>query len=123
MMGSDAFRTATGVHAAAIVKALDQGDPWLADRVYSAVPASLLGREQQIEIGFMSGRNNVLYWLRRHYPQMAEDLRECCMDRILAAAKSARALLDDEKLHHIVHETCQQAAPAKASATSAGAAQ
>ncbi len=122
MMGSDAFRTATGVHAAAIVKALDQGDPWLADRVYSAVPASLLGREQQIEIGFMSGRNNVLYWLRRHYPQMAEDLRECCMDRILAAAKSARALLDDEKLHHIVHETCQQAAPAKASATSAGAA-
>ena len=62
-MGSDAFRTGTGVHAAAVIKALRKGDRALADRVYSAVPASVLGREQRIEVGPMSGESNVVYWL------------------------------------------------------------
>src|SRR2546430_11989297 len=62
-MGSDAFRTGTGVHAAAVIKALRKGDRALADRVYSAVPASVLGREQRIEVGPMSGESNVAYWL------------------------------------------------------------
>ena len=39
MVGSDAFETGTGVHAAAVIKAFRKGDAWLADRVYSGVPA------------------------------------------------------------------------------------
>ncbi len=64
VVGRDAFRTGTGVHAAAIIKARDKGEDWLADRVYSSVPASLIGRRQQIEIGPMCGESNILYWLR-----------------------------------------------------------
>jgi 2-isopropylmalate synthase len=39
LAGGDAFRTATGVHAAAIIKAEKKGHGWLADRIYSGVPA------------------------------------------------------------------------------------
>jgi 2-isopropylmalate synthase len=63
VVGEDAFRTGTGVHAAAVIKAARKGDAWLADRVYSGVPAGLVGRRQEIEIGHMSGRSNVVYWL------------------------------------------------------------
>ncbi len=63
VLGEDAFRTATGVHAAAVVKARAKGAEWLADRVYSSVPASLVGRSQEIEVGPMSGLSNVRYWL------------------------------------------------------------
>ena len=63
LVGRDAFRTATGVHAAAIIKAMQKGDAWLADRVYSGVPAGMFGRHQEICIGFMSGASNVNYWL------------------------------------------------------------
>ncbi|MBA0085003.1 MAG: 2-isopropylmalate synthase, partial [Acidobacteria bacterium Pan2503] len=66
VIGHDAFRTATGVHAAAIIKAIQKHDPRLADAVYSGVPAHLFGMEQVIEIGPMSGKSNVLYWLARH---------------------------------------------------------
>lgn len=66
VVGRDAFRTGTGVHAAAVIKARTKGDAWLADRVYCGVPASLVGREQEIEIGHMSGASNVIYWLRTH---------------------------------------------------------
>ena len=59
LVGRDAFRTATGVHAAAIIKAEKKGDAWLADRIYSGVPAGEFGREQEIEIGHMSGESNV----------------------------------------------------------------
>src|SRR5205807_2574282 len=65
-MGADAFRTGTGVHAAAVIKALRKKDRALADRVYSAVPASVLGRAQRIEVGPMSGESNVVYWLDSH---------------------------------------------------------
>ena len=65
-MGRDAFRTGTGVHASAIVKAEAKGDTWLADRVYSGIPASMVGRAQEIEIGPMSGLSNVKYWLKKH---------------------------------------------------------
>jgi len=63
VIGRDAFRTGTGVHAAAIIKARTKGDDWLADRIYSGVPAGLFGRSQIIEIGPMSGESNVVYWL------------------------------------------------------------
>src|SRR6185436_7578967 len=66
VFGDDAFRTGTGVHAAAIVKAEAKGDAWLADRVYSGVPAGWFGLSQRIEISPMSGISNVRYWLRAH---------------------------------------------------------
>jgi len=66
VFGEDAFRTGTGVHAAAIIKAEAKGDAWLADRIYSAVPAGLFGLRQKIEISPMSGLSNVRYWLKVH---------------------------------------------------------
>jgi 2-isopropylmalate synthase len=66
VVGEDAFRTATGVHAAAVIKALKKNDTELANTVYSGVPAHLFGLEQVIDVGPMSGKSNVLYWLERH---------------------------------------------------------
>jgi 2-isopropylmalate synthase len=95
VFGSDAFRTGTGVHAAAIVKAEAKGDTWLADRVYSSIPASMVGRRQQIEVGPMSGLSNVKYWLRqRGYDS---DDRTLC-DRIFQAAKRTDRTLTDGEL-------------------------
>ena len=93
VIGHDAFRTATGVHAAAIIKAIQKHDHRLADAVYSGVPAHLFGMEQVIEIGPMGGKSNVLYWLARH--QIPAD--DTLVSRILEAAKqSARVLTDAE---------------------------
>jgi 2-isopropylmalate synthase len=93
VVGRDAFRTATGVHASALQKAFAKNDPGLADAVYSGVPASLFGLEQVIEIGPMSGRSNVQHWLARQKIP-AEEPR---IARILEAAKnSPRVLTDDE---------------------------
>jgi 2-isopropylmalate synthase len=66
VVGHDAFRTGTGVHASAIIKAMEMGDEWLVDWVYSGVPASLVGCEQTIEISPVSGMSNVRYWLTAH---------------------------------------------------------
>jgi len=95
VLGHDAFRTATGVHAAAIIKAMQKEDHRLADAVYSGVPAHLFGLDQVIEIGPMSGKSNVVYWLARH--QIPAD--EAIVSRIFDAAKqSARVLTDAEIL-------------------------
>src|SRR6476660_9404015 len=93
VLGADAFRTATGVHAAAVVKAFRKGDRALMDAVYAAVPASLVGREQEIDIGPMSGKSNVIFWLEsRGLPA-----DETTVDRIFAAAKaSSRTLTHDQ---------------------------
>jgi 2-isopropylmalate synthase len=98
VLGRDAFRTATGVHAAAIIKALDKRDLELADAVYSGVPAHLFGAEQRIEIGPMSGRSNVIFWLRRRGLQASPER----VDRIFAAAKAADRLLRDEEILELV---------------------
>lgn len=75
VIGDDAFRTGTGVHAAAIIKAMRKGDRWLEDCVYSGVPASLVGRSQTIEISPVSGLSNVRHWLSHHgYDAGDEDL-------------------------------------------------
>jgi len=93
VVGHDAFRTATGVHAAAIVKAFHSRDPGLADIVYSGVPSHLFGLQQIIEIGPMSGKSNVLFWLERHNILATDAI----VNRIFDAAKqSARVLTDDE---------------------------
>src|SRR5579864_2457502 len=95
VIGRDAFRTATGVHAAAIIKAFHKGDQALADAVYSGVPSSLFGLDQVIEIGPMSGKSNVLFWLEKH--KIPAD--ETIVNRIFDAAKqSARVLTDSEVL-------------------------
>jgi 2-isopropylmalate synthase len=95
VIGRDAFRTATGVHAAALVKAFKKGDIALANSVYSGVPSHLFGLDQIIEIGPMSGKSNVLFWLERH--KIPAD--EATVTKLLDAAKhSARVLTDDELL-------------------------
>jgi 2-isopropylmalate synthase len=99
LVGRDAFRTATGVHAAAIIKAQAKGDAWLADRVYSGVPAGMFGRSQEICIGYMSGASNVTYWLRSRNIEPSEDL----VRRILAKAKESDHILSDEEVLSIVH--------------------
>jgi 2-isopropylmalate synthase len=98
VIGRDAFRTATGVHAAAVVKARARGDVGLADAVYSGVPASWLGREQEIEIGPMSGSSNVTHFLEvrglPHDPEMVQT--------VLARAKESQRLLPEEDVAAIV---------------------
>lgn len=98
LVGRDAFRTATGVHAAAIIKAEAKGDAWLADRIYSGVPAGMFGRSQEICIGFMSGASNVNYWLRARKIEPSKEL----VDKILARAKTSPQNLTDEEILAIV---------------------
>jgi 2-isopropylmalate synthase len=98
LVGHDAFRTATGVHAAAIVKAMQKNDVWLADRVYSGVPAGMFGRHQEICIGFMSGASNVGYWLRQRNIEPSEDL----VAAILQAAKGTSHILRDDEVMAVV---------------------
>jgi 2-isopropylmalate synthase len=94
-LGADAFRTGTGVHAAAVVKALRSGDRGLADRVYSGVPASVVGREQRIEVGPMSGESNVVFWLE----QRGIEASRTRIDRVMGAAKASDRLLTEEELN------------------------
>lgn len=94
VFGRDAFRTGTGVHAAAIIKALRKHDRNLADAVYSGVPAHLFGLEQIVEVGPMSGKSNVSYWLARHGIPETDEL----VNRIFEAAKQSSRMLTDEEL-------------------------
>ncbi len=100
IVGRDAFRTATGVHAAAVIKAQRKGQAWLADRVYSGVPASWVGRAQEIEIGHMSGASNVIHYLQtRELP-----CHQPVVDAVMAAAKRSESLLAEEDVLEIVRE-------------------
>lgn len=96
VLGRDAFRTGTGVHAAAIVKALHRGDVELADAVYSGVPAALVSRRQEIEIGPMAGHSNVVYWLELNgYDAIPERV-----ERILKLAKQSARILTEEEIRN-----------------------
>jgi len=94
VVGVDAFRTGTGVHAAAVIKAQGKGDQWLADRVYSGVPASMVGRHQHIEVGPMSGASNVEYRLHALGIEPTPDR----VKAVLVAAKKADHILDDKEI-------------------------
>jgi 2-isopropylmalate synthase len=94
VVGRDAFRTATGVHAAAVIKAFRKKDTALVDAVYSGVPASLVGREQEVEVGPMSGRSNVLFWLEKRGLTASEE----AVDRIFARAKSSSTVLSEAEI-------------------------
>jgi 2-isopropylmalate synthase len=100
VVGHDAFRTATGVHAAALIKAFKKNDVELANAVYSGVPAHLFGLEQLIEIGPMSGKSNILFWLERHHIPVDEIL----VNRILDAAKQSARVLSDTELTALCSE-------------------
>jgi isopropylmalate/homocitrate/citramalate synthase len=94
VVGRDAFRTATGVHAAAVIKALRRDDRALADAVYSSVPARLVGRTQEIEIGPMSGRSNVIFWLETHGIESGDEV----VERVFSRAKSSSCVLTEEEI-------------------------
>lgn len=94
VIGDDAFRTGTGVHAAAVIKALRKSDLNLADDVYSGVPARYFGKEQIIEVGPMSGRWNVIFWLERHGLPVSDEL----VERVLDVAKKSHRILTEEDL-------------------------
>jgi len=94
VMGDDAFRTATGVHAAAIIKAFRKNDVVLANTVYSGVPSHVFGLEQIIDIGPMSGKSNVLFWLERRGIPATDDL----VERIYQRAKTSDHTLSDAEI-------------------------
>ena len=103
IVGRDAFRTATGVHAAAVIKAEKKGAHWLADRIYSGVPATWLARKQEIEIGPMSGNSNVLYYLNAHgLPSTAE-----VVQGVMQAAKHSTKVLTLVEVGEIIRSITQ----------------
>ncbi|MBI88158.1 MAG: 2-isopropylmalate synthase [Euryarchaeota archaeon] len=100
VFGEDAFETGTGVHASAVIKAMKKGDNWLADRVYSGVPAGDFGLKQIIRIGHMSGRSNVIHWLESNGYETDEKL----VEHMFEVAKSQRRMMSDEEVHSKISE-------------------
>lgn len=100
VFGEDAFQTGTGVHAAAVIKARKKGNDWLADRIYSGVPASEFGLKQEIRIGHMSGRSNVIHWLESH----GITWTDVQVERILGAAKNSTRLMSEEQLKALLEQ-------------------
>lgn len=100
VIGKDAFETSTGVHAAAILKAIDRGDTWLANRVYSGVPADEFGRSQVISVGPMSGKANVAGWLTAHGLRVDTET----VDRVFARAKTSDRVLRDGEIYEVLVE-------------------
>jgi len=98
IVGRDAFRTATGVHAAAVIKAFRKRDHELADAVYSGIPASLIGREQEIEVGPMSGKSNVVFWLEKR----GVPVNDALVERIFARAKSSPTVLREDEIRQLL---------------------
>lgn len=104
IVGRDAFRTQTGVHAAAIAKAYKKGDPELADAIYSGVPAHMFGLEQIIEIGPMSGRSNIVYWLGKRGIAASDEI----IERIFTAAKQSACVLSESEILALVSQSARQ---------------
>ena len=104
VVGEDAFRTATGVHAAAVIKAYKKKDIELANAVYSGVPSQLFGLEQIIDIGPMSGKSNVLFWLERHGVPPTDDV----VERIFQRAKASDHTLTEPEILECVGNPSRQ---------------
>jgi len=101
VVGDDAFRTATGVHAAAIIKAYHKNDVVLANTVYSGVPSHVFGMDQIIDVGPMSGKSNVLFWLERHRITASDEV----VDRIYQRAKQSDHTLSEAEILECVPAT------------------
>jgi 2-isopropylmalate synthase len=104
VVGDDAFRTATGVHAAAIIKAYRKNDVVLANTVYSGVPSHVFGMDQIIDIGPMSGKSNVTFWLERHRIPVSDDV----VDRIYQRAKQSDHTLSEAEILECVPAAAQK---------------
>ena len=100
VFGEDAFETGTGVHASAVIKAIKKGDQWLADRVYSGVPAQDFGLKQVIRIGHMSGRSNIIWWLQQNGYEVDDDM----VTHMFEVAKGQRRMMSDEEVHAAIAE-------------------
>ena len=100
VVGEDAFRTATGVHAAAVIKAYKKNDIELANAVYSGVPSQMFGLEQIIDIGPMSGKSNVLFWLERHGVPATDDV----VERIYQRAKASNHTLSEVEIRQCLEK-------------------
>jgi len=98
VVGRDAFRTATGVHASAIAKAYKKNDLELANAIYSGVPSHLFGLEQVIDVGPLSGKSNVIFWLEKRGLPVTDEL----VERIYSAAKSSDRVLNDKEIMALV---------------------
>lgn len=98
VFGNDAFETGTGVHASAVVKAMKKGDDWLADRVYSGVPAGDFGLQQIIRIGHMSGRSNVVHWLERNGYEIEDEI----VNHVFEVAKGQRRMMTDGEVKEAI---------------------
>ncbi len=98
VVGRDAFRTGTGVHAAAVIKAYRKGHDWLADRIYSGVPASMVGRRQEIEVGPMSGESNVVYWLEHRGIEPTPER----VQAVFQHAKGVDRVLTEAEIHAVL---------------------
>ncbi|HTR97688.1 MAG TPA: LeuA family protein [Candidatus Acidoferrales bacterium] len=107
MVGSDAFRTGTGVHAAAVIKAWRKGQDWLADRVYSGVPAGLIGRRQEIEVGPMSGESNVVHWLESRGIEPSSERVQAVFQR----AKSVDRVLSEHEINDVLAALAETRVP------------
>ncbi len=107
VLGEDAFRTATGVHAAAVIKAFKKNDLELANTIYSGVPAHYFGFEQVIEVGPMSGKSNVIFWMERHGIPYDEEL----VDRIFTRAKSSDRVLSEAEMIEICDQCRREHEP------------
>ncbi|OLD20406.1 MAG: hypothetical protein AUI85_00865 [Acidobacteriales bacterium 13_1_40CM_3_55_5] len=94
VVGEDAFRTATGVHAAAVIKAYKKNDIELANAVYSGVPSHVFGLQQVIDIGPMSGKSNVLFWLEQRGLPVSDQV----VDRIYKRAKASDHTLSEAEI-------------------------
>ncbi|OQX22569.1 MAG: hypothetical protein BWK80_30095 [Desulfobacteraceae bacterium IS3] len=98
--GRDAFRTGTGIHTAAILKAIENNDEWLANRVYSPYPPQWVGRELSIEVGPMSGKSNAVYWLKKNNFPVNDDM----IEKILIRAKESDRVLKDEEIMEVIKD-------------------
>lgn len=107
VFGRDAFRTGTGVHAAAVIKAQKRGDDWLADRIYSGVPAAWFGRHQEIEVGHYSGMSNVVAWLVTRGIEADDELVKAIFER----AKQGNRLLEEDEIFEVIRSVRPDLAP------------
>ena len=104
VFGEDAFETGTGVHASAVIKAMRKGDDWLADRVYSGVPAGDFGLKQVIRIGHMAGRSNIIWWLEQNGYEATDEL----VAHLFEVAKSQRRNMLDSEVESAVNQFLNQ---------------
>lgn len=99
VIGADAFRSGTGAHATALVKALRAGDRSMADDVASAVPAGLVGAEHRVDVSPVSGLSNVRWWLAQHGYDPGDLV---LMRELLLAVKQTQRVATDDELHDMV---------------------